>query len=60
MSPVTSGNRARIMMEIERLSSRLGALERQLTAADPNARSILEVGASAIRQEISNLSRKLR
>jgi hypothetical protein len=60
MSPVTRGNRARIMMQIERLSSRLGALERQLTAADPNARPILEVGRNAIRQEISNLSRQLR
>jgi hypothetical protein len=60
MSPVTSGSRARILVQIERLSSRLGALERQLTAADPNARPILEVGRAAIRQEISNLSRQLR
>jgi hypothetical protein len=60
MSPVTSGSRARVLMQIERLSSRLGALERQLTAADPHSRPILEVGCHAIRQELSNLSRLLR
>ena len=60
MSPVTSGSRARVMIQIERLSSRLGALERQLSAADPSARPILEVGCNAIRQELSSLSRQLR
>ena len=60
MSPVTRGSRARIMVAIERLSSRLGAMERQLTAADPNARPVLEIGCTAIRQELSNLSRQLR
>ena len=60
MSPVTSGSRARVLMQIERLSSRLGALERRLGAADPSSRPILEVGCHAIRQELSNLSRLLR
>ncbi len=60
MSPVNSGSRARIMIKIDRLASRLGAVERRMTAADPNARPILEVGATAIRQELANLSRQLR
>ena len=60
MSPVNSGSRARIMIRIGRLSSRLGAVERRMTAAGPNTRPILEVGASAIRQELANLSRQLR
>lgn len=60
MSPMTSGSRARILIKIERLSSRLGALDRQMTSADPNSRPILEVGRSAIRQELMNLSRMLR
>jgi hypothetical protein len=57
---MTSGSRARILLKIERLSSRLGALDRQMTAADPNSRPILEVGRSAIQQELMNLSRQLR
>ena len=60
MSPLNRGNRARIMIRIEELSSRLGALERQATAAPPAHRPILEVGANAIRKELSNLSRMLR
>jgi hypothetical protein len=60
MSPVTCGNRARIMLQIERLSSRLGALDRQMTAADPNSRPILEIGRTAIQRELMNLSRQLR
>jgi hypothetical protein len=60
MSPITTGSRARILIKIESLSSRLGAIERQMTAADPNSRPILEVGRSAIQQELMNLSRQLR
>lgn len=60
MSPMTSGSRARILIRIERLSSQLGAMERQATSAEPNSRPILEVGCQAIRQELSNLSRLLR
>ncbi|MHC4914820.1 MAG: hypothetical protein ACYTGB_04955 [Planctomycetota bacterium] len=60
MSPMNRGSRARIMLRIEELASRLGAMERQLTAANPNSRPILEVGMSAIRLELSNLSRQLK
>jgi len=60
MSPINSGGRAKIMIRIEELSSRLGAMERQVTAANPNSRPILEVGMSAIRRELSDLSRQLR
>ena len=60
MSPVNRGNRARIMVKIQRLSSHLGAMERQVVAATPNARPMLEVGCNAIREELSNLSRMLR
>lgn len=60
MSPINSGGRARIMLKIEELSSRLGALERQHGSATPNSRPILEVGMSAIRRELSTLSRQLR
>jgi hypothetical protein len=60
MSPVFSGKRVRILIRIEELASRLGAMERQLCAANPNMRPILEVGASAIRQELTDLSRMLR
>jgi hypothetical protein len=48
------------MLKIEELSSRLGAMERKMTAASPNARPILEVGMTAIRRELSDLSRQLR
>ncbi len=60
MSPVNSGSRAHIMIKIERLAIRLGAVERRMIAADPNARPVLEIGATAIRQELANLSRQLR
>ena len=60
MSPINSGNRARIMLKIEELSSRLGALERRHGVAHPNSKAILEVGMSAIRRELSDLSRQLR
>ncbi|HOX07886.1 MAG TPA: hypothetical protein PK280_15910 [Planctomycetota bacterium] len=60
MSPAIDSTRARVLLQIERLASRLGALERQLTAAGPHSRPILEVGCNAIRQELSNLSRRLR
>ena len=60
MSPINSGNRARILIRIEELATRLGAMERRMTSADPNNRPILEVGLSALRSEISNLSRQLR
>jgi hypothetical protein len=60
MSPVDSGSRARILIRIGELASRLGAMERQLCAASPNTRPILEVGTSAIRQELADLSRMLR
>ena len=60
MSPMNRGGRARIMMRIQQLSSQLGAMERQASAAGPNMRPILEVGVSAIRQALSNLSRMLR
>ena len=60
MSPINSGSRARIMIKIEELSSRLGAMERQFTAANPNSRPIIEVGMTAIRRELSDLSRQLR
>jgi hypothetical protein len=48
------------MLRIEELASRLGAMERDLVAANPNSRPILEVGMNAIRLELSNLSRQLR
>ena len=60
MSPMTRGSRARIMLRIEELASRLGVMERELVAANPNSRPILEVGMNAIRLELSNLSRQLR
>ncbi len=60
MSPINSGSRARIMIKIDELASRLGAMERQFPAANPNSRPILEVGMSAIRRELTDLSRQLR
>jgi hypothetical protein len=60
MSPINRGGRARILIRIEELASRLGAMERRMGAAHPNSRPILEVGMSAIRQEICDLSRQLR
>ena len=60
MSPVNSWSHARILIRIEELASRLGAMERRLCAAGPDQRPVLEVGASAIRQELTDLSRMLR
>ena len=60
MSPISRGGRARIMIRIEELASRLGAMERRMGAVNPNSRPILEVGMSAIREEIATLSRQLR
>jgi hypothetical protein len=60
MSPINRGSRARILIRIEELATRLGSMERQLGAAGPNMRPIIEVGMHAIRRELSDLSRRLR
>jgi hypothetical protein len=60
MSPMNSGARAKIMIKIGELSSRLGAMERRMGAIDPNSRPVLEIGIGAIRRELSDLSRQLR
>jgi hypothetical protein len=52
--------RARILIRIQELAKRLGALQRQLPAATPGARPVIEIGISAIAHEISELSRMLR
>jgi hypothetical protein len=60
MSPINSGSRARIMIRIEELASRLGTMERRFAACSPNSRPVLEIGMNAIRRELSDLSRQLR
>jgi hypothetical protein len=60
MSPLDSGMRARILIRMQELAKRLGALQRQLPAAPPGARPVIEVGIAAITHEISELSRLLR
>jgi len=60
MSLPDFSTRARILIRIQELAKRLGALKRQLAAATPGAKSVIEIGISAITHEISELSRLLR
>lgn len=60
MSPLDYGMRARILIRIQELAERLGALNRQLPAAPLDSRPVIEVGINAISHEISELSRLLR
>ncbi|MHC4914821.1 MAG: hypothetical protein ACYTGB_04960 [Planctomycetota bacterium] len=60
MCPLDSGSRARILIRIQELARRLGALKRRLHAAPPANKTVLVVGMGAIQREIADLSRKLR
>ncbi len=60
MCPLDIGSRARIMIRIQELARRLGALKRRMHSAPPNNKPVLQVGMSAIQREIADLSRKLR
>jgi len=60
MSPFGAPSRARIMIRIQELAKRLGALSRQLTTATSSRRPALEVGVHAIKRELARLSRQLR
>jgi hypothetical protein len=60
MTRYNAQSRARIIIRIQELAQRLGALSRELTTASSSRRPALEVGVNALKREIAQLSRQLR
>ena len=60
MSPLDSSSQARILIRIQELARRLGALKRRIHSAPPSRKPIIEIGINVIQQELADLSRKLR
>jgi len=53
-------SRARTMLNIQALSSKLGTLRRQMASASPSMKVILQIQITTLENAISNESRGLR